>query len=112
MKAALIIAAGLCLLPPPARAQTQTAPECAAALETLRTQTNVLLDASIHGEDAFGRASTQDFSPAVSGALKACRDDDRAKRAIYNLQSQLSTYQAARDVAMGILQAHPPTPVN
>jgi len=108
----------LCLLPLSATAQTAPksvpAPEsaCASALNDLRTGTNILLDASIHGEGAFDRMNAQSFSPAVDAALKACRADDRAKRAIYDLQSRLSTYQAARDMALSILQSRPPTPSN
>jgi len=110
--ASLVLSLGACLWPLAAAAQTQATAECANSLGALRVQTNLLLDAAIHGESVFNEANAQSFTPAVNAALAACRTDDRAKRAIYDVRSQLSTYQGTRDTALSILQSRPPTPAN
>lgn len=99
----------------PAQAQSQAGAQsfsvtaqCAGPFTQYRNLVNGLLDASLHGEDAYTKLHSGKFATASAAALKACRTDAQAKHAIYATNDQLSSYQATRDTALRLLQESPP----
>lgn len=82
--------------------------QCAGPFVQYRGLVNALLDASLHGEDAYTKLRSEKFDAASAAALKACRTDAQAKHAIYATNDQLSSYQATRDTALRLLQESPP----
>lgn len=82
--------------------------QCAGPFMQYRNLVNGLLDASLHGEDAYTKLRSEKFDAASAAALKACRTDAQAKHAIYATNDQLSSYQATRDTALRLLQESPP----
>lgn len=97
----------------PAVAQDDAPPPlCAQNFAAYSRLADALLDAALHGQDAYDRFRSENYAPAFAAALASCRSDGRAKQAIYATDAKIATYDAARDLAIGILQSRTPTPVN